>query len=206
MRLFLSMILLGFLTACGVAPTDIAIGSAMTYALFGDDLEEVKKEDLEKLEPSDIRKLPPPQAKHTARRLADHVRDNVRTTTRHVKKWWFYDPAAVPVAERETPNSYCYRARGDVLCYSQPMPGWEGRLIGYQGTHAMLPPKTIVELLPKNRLASAKSSDHGAEKAKPVFAAIPAVTEEASKDEDPNAEVKESLHEPIADPRISPQF
>lgn len=36
---------------------------------------------------------------------------------------------------QEPPPSYCYHTAVDILCYNQPLPGQEERLVGYQGIH-----------------------------------------------------------------------
>lgn len=45
-------------------------------------------------------------------------------------------PKYKKASPKEPPPSYCYRTGGDILCYKQPLPGQEDRLVGYQSTIA----------------------------------------------------------------------
>lgn len=117
----------------------------------------------------------PPKVENTAGRVANLVRDNVQASLRHFKNWW--DEGAVTYGPpKVVPSTYCYRAQGDALCYGQPVPGWEHRLIGYQGTDAA-----------------------------PVFIEMPPETKEAPKADIP-PEAPENVHETITDPTLSPQL
>jgi hypothetical protein len=216
-RPLIALAFLSLLSGCnalGVAGSDVAMGAGAGYLLFGDDIEEIQTKGVDEIRAEDaakaVRDAVPPRAKTTAHKVADHVRDNVRATSRHVKKWWFYEPEKVAV--RDTPSSYCYRTNADVLCYSQPMPGWERRLIGYQGTHAAPPAPVAMQLLPTNAVNESNLPENRIANAKPVFKEIPAEVKEEPKsvidpqNPDAAAAASENVHEPIADPMLSPQL
>ena len=143
-------------------------------------------------------------AKETGLFVADNVKDSIYSTVYTVQDWAMTPPKGkgepLPVA-----NSYCYRAQTDVLCYRQPMPGWEGRLVAYQGTDALAPPPPVMVLLPKSAKGKALSAENRVAAAKPVFKERPKDPVEAPKD--PNApEMPSSLNEQLPDPSQSPQL
>jgi hypothetical protein len=203
------------LPACQVIPTvppvDLAIGGAATYLLFGDELEQVKAEDLDT--PEEVGKaargMVPPQAKSAARRTVDNVRDNVRYSSRKMKEWWFYDPNK-PEQKQMVGLSYCYRALQDVLCYRQPVPGWEYRLVGYQGTGATPPPPSITQPLPKIAMQADNPAASRVASSQPVFKAMPQDAPEEKKDVaegEEGAEVQTpSAQELLPDPALAPQL
>lgn len=217
MRPLIALALLPLLSGCNslaVAGSDVAMGAGAGYLLFGDDIDEIQTKGVEEIQAEDVAKgvrdAVPPRAKSTAHKVADKVRDNVRATSRHVKKWWFYDPEKEVKVARDTPNSYCYRTGTDVLCYRQPMPGWERRLVGYQGTYATAPSPVAMQLLPTNGNDTGQSPESRVANAKPVFTEMPAEVKEEPKavidPQDPAAAAAENVHEPIADPTLSPQL
>jgi len=147
----------------------------------------------------------PPQAKSTAGRVANQFRDNVKATMRHAKDWWNYDPK--PGHPKSVPDSYCYRAQGDVLCYRAPMPGWEHRLVGYQGTFAKAPPPVMMEPLPGQSVDAAMLPSNRVANAKPVFNELPPEIKEEPKNPTELLEADpQNVHETIADPTLSPQL
>lgn len=192
------------LSGCGIPPSDIAIGGAVTYALYGDDLEEVTQEELQ--DPKTYRDAVPPQAKQGAHRVANNFRDGVRATTRRAKEWWFYDPEA----EKQTggtpvPPSYCYTVMQDIVCYPGPIPGWEHRLVGYQGTLAKAPPVVATKPLPKLAAEGDIPADTRLKSAAPVFKEIP---EEVKKEREDSAQppAGDTAQETLPDPLMSPQL
>ena len=204
---YLFAIPLLMLTGCGFAPTDIAIGGAAAYALYGDEIEEVKAEDLQ--DPKTYRDAVPPQAKQGARRVADNMRDNVRHNARKAKEWWFYDPQK-EAGNRAVPSSYCYSVLQDIVCYRQPMPGWESRLVGYQGTGATPPVPAVTKPLPKLTTDDSRQPAKRIANAKPTFSEIP----QDMKKEKPE-ELDGQLTQPAAtdaaqeilpDPTMAPQL
>lgn len=66
----------------------------------------------------------------TSQRMQHAVREEVREINRSIQNYITPEPKKplrpIPV------SSYCYRAYGDVVCYRDPVPGGEERLIGYQ--------------------------------------------------------------------------
>lgn len=146
----------------------------------------------------------PPKVENFGIRVADLARDNVQASLRHFKNWW--DEGALEHAPpNPVPPSYCYRAQGDVMCYGQLMPGWEHRLVGYQGTDAAPPPPVVTELLPTQASGERTQTAGRISAAAPVFQEIPEVMKEAPKT-DIEPEAPENVHETIADPTLSPQL
>lgn len=151
-------------------------------------------------------KTVPPKAENTAGRVADLVRDNVKATVQHVKEWWNEDPYAKK-PPHTVESTYCYQSLSDVLCYNQPMPGWEGRLVGYQGTFAEPPPPVVTEPLPVVS-AEHKNAAERVASVEPVFTAMPEEKEEPAADP-AAAEVPPEAEEvqPLAtDPNLAPQL
>ena len=192
------------LTGCGFAPTDIAIGAGATYALFGDEIEEIETEELK--DPKTYRDAVPPQAKSSAKRVATNVRDNVRHNSKKLKEWWFYDPDKGK-HKQAIATSYCYSVLQDIVCYRQPMPGWEHKLVGYQGTGALPPPTATTEPLPTLAQNAAKLPENRLTTTKPVFKEMPAELEKEKKDTgDLTMPVTDSAQEILPDPNNSPQL
>ncbi len=222
MRIIFVLSLLAALSACkyvpeevalgGIAPTDVLIGGTVAYALFGDDLEKMKAEDYDTPEEvgKAVRGAVPPQAKTGAHRIANNVRDNVRVTSRRMKEWWFYEPK--PPQNRDVASSYCYRVLQDVVCYRQPMPEWEHRLVGYQGTGALPPPPSVMQPLPKRSISASNEAASRLASAQPVFVEIPPDVKEAEAngadpDKDPSVPVPaDAAHETLPDPALAPQL
>lgn len=205
MRLLFSFALLFPLAACGLPTPEAYIvgGAVATGIVYQDEIKAGLSDS--KGEEVSISDAVPPQAKSTAGRVANHFRDNVKATGRHIRDWWNYDPK--PGHPQSVPDSYCYRAQGDVLCYRAPMPGWEHRLVGYQGTFAKAPPPVVMEPLPGKSVDTTMLPATRVANAKPVFNELPPETKEPPKDP---AELLEAdpqdVHETIADPTLSPQL
>lgn len=197
MRPLFALLLLLALPGCagGMALSDVLIGGTAVAVVYSEDMTE---ENFEKLTLDD---LAPARAKDTTTRVATHVRDSVKTGGRKLKDWWNQPPAA-PAKPREVASAYCYRAQTDVMCYRSPMPGWEARLVGYQGTHAAKPPSVVTQPLPVYSDIGGQSPQTRVEAAKPVFTAPP--TE--AKPDSALAGGEGGVREPIADPAISPQL
>ncbi len=143
-------------------------------------------------------------AEETGTSLANNIKDSIYETTYQVQDWALTPPKkkAEPLA---VANRYCYHAQTDVLCYRQPMPGWEGRLIAYQGTDALPPPPPVMQLLPKPSKDVSMAPEKRVADTKPVFSEAP--KEEAPAAKDPNApELPNSLNEQLPDPSQSPQL
>lgn len=170
-----------------VKPAEVAIGGAVVAA-------DAQVEEVE---------IIPPRVESTALRVAGIVRDNVKVTARKVKDWWTYEPDARP--PRSVPDSYCYRTQGDVLCYRSPMPGWEHRLVGYQGTFAEPPPPPIMQPLPTAVVDESKLPANRVANAQPVFVEMPLEAKEEPKTAE-DLQAPENVRETIEDPALAPQL
>jgi hypothetical protein len=206
-RLATSLAILLLLSACGLpggmAVSDVAMGAGAAGLMYHNEINDSVEHPDEVTVDSTI----PPQAKATTTRIANHIRDNVHATGRHLKDWWTYDPNA-KVAVKTVPSSYCYRTQGDVLCYRAPMPGWEHRLVGYQGTFAEAPSPVLMQPLPGQSIDAAMLPANRVANAKPVFTEMPPeAREEAPKDPTQLLEANpENVQETIPDPTVSPQL
>lgn len=104
-------------------------------------------------------------------RMADGVRDGIKRTNERLREWWL-TPLPKEV-KKPVPQRYCYRVLQDILCYRSEMPGWESRLVGYQGTGAKPPkPATMEPLQLRAEDDKTLPKDYAA-KAQPVFTDIP---------------------------------
>jgi hypothetical protein len=145
----------------------------------------------------------------TSGQLLDNLKDNLRDTSNHLEDWVKTKPSgqgdSKPVA-----SSYCYYALQDIVCYRQPMPGWEHRLVAYQGTDAKEPPSAMMEPLPKR--ASENNSDKPEVKAansQPVFATMPKESTDKPDTSDQKGNsvpVPEAVHEQLPNPALSPEL
>jgi hypothetical protein len=143
-------------------------------------------------------------AKQGSEWMADKAKNDVYHTQKAVKEWAMTPPPE-PGALLPTASTYCYHAQTDVLCYRQPMPGWENRLIAYQGTNAVPPPPAVMQLLPKARTQAAQTPENRVAESKPVFNELP--KQNADETKDPNAPaMPNSLNEQLPDPSQSPQL
>lgn len=122
----------------------------------------------------------------------------------------FYDWVLTPPPKKlpnPVPSSYCYRSFQDVLCYRQPMPGWEHRLVGYQGTGAAPPKPTITKLLPTRAAEPKPDPVARVEAMAPVFKEPPkqeksdelSSTDDLTDLQDPS---KQAIPTPITSPHL----
>lgn len=138
-------------------------------------------------------------------RMADNVRDNVKKSGDKLREWWITPPAAEKPS-RPIKASYCYHVLQDITCYRAPVPGWEARLAGYQGTGAEPPEPAMMEpppleaearKLPANRLATAA----------PVFEKPPAPLDTKKDEIDlQNPGSVDASHESLPNPALAPQL
>ena len=136
-------------------------------------------------------------------RVADNVRDAVKRTGEKVREWWL-TPLPHP-QKQAVPNSYCYRVMQDILCYRNQMPGWESKLVAYQGTSAEPPAAAITRPLPQNGSDVSNVPANRAANAKPVFVGMPADIKEPKADAE-NVTTIDSSHETLPDPALAPQL
>ncbi len=74
------------------------------------------------------------QVKDSPGRALNAVEDNTSATWNKMREY-----AGVP-RKNEKPVEHaqarwCYRSYQDIICYGEPIPGQEGRLVAYQGSH-----------------------------------------------------------------------
>jgi len=139
-----------------------------------------------------------------AESLPTLVKDNIYKTASKVTEW-VSTPPAPPPGPKDVADSYCYHVLQDILCYHQPMPGWEYRLVGYQGTHAEPPAQATMQLLAKRRPDNGDTPATRAANTTPVFATVPVLPKETEKPSD-QSQVIDSNHELLPDPALAPQL
>lgn len=142
-----------------------------------------------------------------ATRVADNVRDGIKRTGEHVRDWWITPLPSK--AKQPMPIRYCYRVLQDILCYRQQMPGWENKLVAFQGAGAAEPNPATMKLLPLR--SDADSTNIPAEKRvedmKPVFVSMPEeVKESKSPTPTSGATIVDPAYEVIQDSVLSPQL
>lgn len=136
--------------------------------------------------------------------IADNVRDHAKMTGEQLRKWWITPLPAKP-GPKAVASSYCYKVLQDILCYSQPMPGWEYRLVAYQGSGAAAPPRPVTEPLPKRVVNPNVLPENRVANAKPVFTSLPPAPKEEEKNTDQPA-MLDPTHEQLPNPIASPQL
>ncbi|MDE3060357.1 MAG: hypothetical protein KGJ06_05045 [Pseudomonadota bacterium] len=138
--------------------------------------------------------------------LADAAKEGIYGVTDHLANWIRPEKPKPPLPVRA---SYCYRAYQDILCYRQPMPGWEFRLVAYQGTDAKPPPPAMMQLLPTRTADVKENPANRVAAAKPVFNEPPTASEDKKQ---PDADAAspsggtEATHEQLPDPAMAPQL
>lgn len=135
-------------------------------------------------------------------RVADNVRDSIKRTGEHMRDWWI---TPLPSnAKQPMPPRYCYRVLQDILCYRQPMPGWETKLVAYQGAGAPPPPQATMKLMPLREDSNAPADvQKKVENMKPVFVSMPPDVKAQ-----PNQQLSpvDAAHETLPDNILSPQL
>lgn len=132
-------------------------------------------------------------------RVADNVRDSIKRTNNKIREWWI-TPLPSP-KKHAMPTRYCYRVLQDILCYRQQMPGWENKLVGYQGHDAVPPTPTVTKLIPLRAEDPDTLPENRAAAAKPVFGAMP-VAEDKTQDSEKTATSGETLPESVFSPQL----
>lgn len=132
------------------------------------------------------------------------VRDKAKVTGNKLRSW-LITPLPPKKANQAVAASYCYRSQTDVLCYRQPVPGWEGRLIAYQGTNAPSPEAAQTQPLPKRVADASILPANKAANAKPVFKELPPPPKPVEKDPDAPP-VFDASHEQLPNPTHLPQL
>ena len=139
----------------------------------------------------------------SAKTLAEDLKTNVYETSYKIKDWAMTPPASNK-DPKEVANAYCYQVLQDILCYRQPMPGWENKLVGYQGTHATTPPPAQMQLMAKSKEDPAIMPANKVASAKPVFTTLPDVPKPVEKNTD--AAPIDASHEALPDPSKAPEL
>ena len=145
----------------------------------------------------------PPKGERTAKGYANQLRDNVKKTGAKIQEWWFTPlPSTEPLP---VASSYCYKAQTDILCYRQPMPGWEHRLVAYQGTGAAPPPPATMQLMPQKANDNSKLAENRLANVKPIFVELPPEPKQAPKDAS-QPTTDDHSQEVLPDPTLTPQL
>ena len=162
----------------------------------------------------------PPTDSNAVDRIAKGVQSNVKEAVDHVNNlggaakegvyhgmdsladWMRPEPPPKP--PKAIADSYCYRTYQDILCYRSPMPGWEYRIVGYQGTYAKAPPPAMIEPLPVESSSARAPADRAAA-AEPVFASMPKPLKEEKKP-DTSSATPDPKHETLPNALSAPQL
>ena len=140
-------------------------------------------------------------------RVATDIKDSIYTRADRIEKWVLTPPASDE--KKGVPASYCYQSYQDILCYRQPMPGAEARLVGYQGTDAPAPQVAVMKGLPRRAEGVNMEPEVRAKNAKPLAYKN---TDAAKPAEEPVAEGEiktitiDAAHESLSDPTMAPQL
>ncbi|MDX1974306.1 MAG: hypothetical protein SFT92_01380 [Rickettsiales bacterium] len=138
--------------------------------------------------------------------LANKVKNDIYEGSEKFYQW-VLEPPPPPKPHLPVPTSYCYRSFQDVMCYRQPMPGWEHRLVGYQGTGAAEPPPAVTKLLPVMREDASILPEKRLANAKPVFKDIP--QDNKAKEEDASVDgslIPDPANQALPSAATSPQL
>ena len=145
------------------------------------------------------------EAPQNIERAATGVKDNLYKMGERIKKWAMTPPAG-PGPNKPVPASYCYQSFQDVLCYRQPMPGWEARLVGYQGTDAEPPQAAMMKPLPVRTQNTAMLPANRAVNAKPLVVGAAVVPKADGEGKKEDQAVIDASHESLPDPALASQL
>jgi len=141
--------------------------------------------------------------------LGSATKDRFYDTTDHIASWLRPN---VPKPPLPIAASYCYHVYQDILCYRQPMPGWENRLAGYQPLNAPPPAPAMMQPLPVHAADASHLPANRVAGSKPVFVDLPLPpANEADKTADAPATpaaaaASDATHEQLPDPALAPQL
>lgn len=137
-------------------------------------------------------------------RAATGLKNNVQETAERIEHWMMPTPKK---PRHEVPNSYCYSTQGDVLCYRSPMPGWEHRLVGFQGTHAVPPDAPVMQPMPVRAPVTAMKPENRAKSSKPLVVEAPVEPKsDMAEAHAGQAITVDAAHESLPDPALAPQL
>ena len=143
-------------------------------------------------------------ARENGMRMADGVKENFYATKERVEEWAKPTPKK---PEQPVPASYCYNSYQDILCYRQPMTGWEARLVGYQGTNASAPPPAMTQPMPMRTADNQMLPENRALTAKPLAPEVVGQRQvETAADDEVKAITIDAAHESLPDPTLAPQL
>ncbi len=137
-------------------------------------------------------------------RVANDVRDNLKKTGEQMRKWWLTPLPST--AKQPMPVRYCYRVLQDILCYREQMPGWENKLVAYQGAGAAPPRPATMKLLPLREDNAGNDVEKKIANMKPVFVAPPTPVKDQKNDASADTVVIDPMHETLPDSVLSPQL
>jgi hypothetical protein len=138
--------------------------------------------------------------------MATTVRDNFRKSGEKLHAW-LIEPPAAEKPSKPIKASYCYHVLQDILCYRAPVPGWEYRLAGYQGTGAEPPPPAMMEAPPLTEATKQKLPSNRIATAAPVFSEVPTPLETKKDEIDlQNPGSVDPTHESLPNPALAPQL
>jgi len=140
-----------------------------------------------------------------AMRVADNVRDSIKRTNDRVREWWITPLPST--AKQPMPTRYCYRVLQDILCYRDQMPGWENKLVAYQGEGAAPPTPATMKLMPLRADNQNFPVEKKLENLNPVFVSVPPeVKGNSGQNVTTDATAIEPAYETIQDSVTSPQL
>lgn len=143
-------------------------------------------------------------AQQTAERLTTNLRDNFYETTQRLEKIITEKPQKPQ--PKSVAASYCYNVYQDILCYRAPMPGWENRLAGYQGTNAQPPTPAVMQPMPVQVAPVEKVATTRVASAKPIYAKMPAPKSKVTANSGAMGGAPDASQEQLPDPAMSPQL
>ena len=144
-------------------------------------------------------------SQHAGEQLATDLRDNIYNTSERIQKWVMTKP--VKPQPQPVAATYCYSAYQDILCYRAPMPGWEDRLVAYQGTNAMPPAPAMMQTLPSIQATDVtKIPTKRIASAKPVYVTMPEGKSLKRSSDDNSGMAPDAAHEQLPNPANSPQL
>jgi hypothetical protein len=141
---------------------------------------------------------------HNGMRVANDLRDNLKKTGEQMRKWWLTPLPST--AKQPMPVRYCYRVLQDILCYREQMPGWENKLVAYQGAGAAPPRPATMKLLPLREDNAGNDVEKKIANMKPVFVEPPTPVKEQKNDASAQPIPIDAAHETLPDSVLSPQL
>ena len=113
------------------------------------------------------------QNMEAVRRTSISARDNLIETKDHIGSYFILPPYEKP-QNQPVASRYCYKTLADIICYADPQPSMESRLVASQGvaTSHELPASTS---LPPVAASGQDMKRERQARAQPVFVGLPPV-------------------------------